>query len=159
MDFREIRIELKKMAKGDLFKLVVNQRISKCGIRDVLCPLLFNFKGLNFCVSELIGGSCQEEKVRKLQQIYLDHEKLKFSLPLKFNEESKEALEIPEKGVEFKVYYKNHITSSMILLGKIIERRRFERGNNLRDLLNKAVKDYSNRVKDSSSIFIIEDLF
>lgn len=155
MDFRKIRIELRKMTKSELFKLVVNQRISKCIIRDGFCPLLFKFKGLNFCVSELIGESCQDEKIKKLQQIYPKHEELKFLLPLKFKEGLKDGLEAWEKGVEFNVYYKNHFSSSIIFLGKIIERRKKERGNNLRDLLNKAIKNFSSCVKDTSSIFII----
>lgn len=158
MDFREIRIELKKMSKVDLFKLVVNQRISKCVIKDGFCPLLFKFKNINFCVSELMGQSCEDERVRKLEQRCPVQKELSFSLPLRFEKEFQDVLEFSERGVEFKVYYKNHLSSSMILIGKIVERRRRERGNNLRDLLNKAIREFSNCVKDSSSIFIVGNL-
>jgi hypothetical protein len=43
----------------------------------------------------------------------------------------------------------------MVFLGKIIERRRKERGNNFKDLLFKAKQDYSPRVKDPSAIFLL----
>jgi hypothetical protein len=43
----------------------------------------------------------------------------------------------------------------MVLLGKVTERRTKERGNNLKDLLNKAIMDYSDRAKDPSEIFLL----
>jgi hypothetical protein len=43
----------------------------------------------------------------------------------------------------------------MVFLGKIIERRRRERGNNLKDLLFKARQNYSTRVRDPSAIFLL----
>jgi hypothetical protein len=55
----------------------------------------------------------------------------------------------------FDVYYRDHPTDSMVFLGKIIERRRRERGNNLKDLLFKARQNYSTRVRDPSAIFLL----
>ena len=55
----------------------------------------------------------------------------------------------------FDVYYRDYSTDSMVFLGKIIERRRRERGNNLKDLLFKARQNYSTRVKDPSAIFLL----
>jgi ribosomal protein L13E len=43
----------------------------------------------------------------------------------------------------------------MVYLGTVVERRRRERENNLRDLLKKALKEYSDYVKDPSKIFLL----
>ncbi|MEW6375322.1 MAG: hypothetical protein AB1502_05965 [Thermodesulfobacteriota bacterium] len=61
----------------------------------------------------------------------------------------------PKKTVIFNIYYKDYSTQSMVFLGKIIERRRRERGKNSKDLLFKARKDYGDRVRDPSSIFLL----
>jgi hypothetical protein len=55
----------------------------------------------------------------------------------------------------FDVYYRNYPTDSMVFLGKIIERRNKDRGNNRKDLLYKARQDYSPRVKDPSAILLL----
>ena len=60
-----------------------------------------------------------------------------------------------KENIEFRVYCRDNVTRSMILLGKVIERRTKERGNNLKDLLVKAMKDYSNCVVDPSTIFLL----
>jgi hypothetical protein len=63
-------------------------------------------------------------------------------------------LQKEERNVVFRVYCRNYATRSMVLLGKVIERRTKERGNNLKDLLVRAVKDYSGCVEDPSMIFL-----
>jgi len=55
----------------------------------------------------------------------------------------------------FDVYYRDYPTDSMVFLGKIIERRNKERGNNFKDLLFKARQNYSTRVKDPSAILLL----
>jgi hypothetical protein len=60
-----------------------------------------------------------------------------------------------KRPIIFDVYYGNYPTDSMVFLGKIIERRRKERGNNRKDLLYKARQDYSPRVKDPSAILLL----
>jgi hypothetical protein len=55
----------------------------------------------------------------------------------------------------FDVYYRDYPTNSMVFLGKIIERRRKERGNNFKDLLFRARQNYSSRVKEPSAIFLL----
>jgi hypothetical protein len=65
------------------------------------------------------------------------------------------ALREEKRDVEFRVYYNDCITRSMIFLGKVIKRRTKERGNNLKDLLVEAVKDYSHCVADPSTIFFL----
>ena len=63
---------------------------------------------------------------------------------------------LPEKKAnEFRVYYRDPKTRSIVFFGKVMERRRKERGNNLKDLLNKAIKDFSDQVKDPSAIFLL----
>jgi len=60
-----------------------------------------------------------------------------------------------KRPIIFDVYYRNYSTDSMVFLGKIIERRRKERGNNFKDLLFKARQNYSTRVKDPYAIFLL----
>ena len=60
-----------------------------------------------------------------------------------------------KRPIIFDVYYGNYPTDSMVFLGKIIERRRKERGNNRKDLLYKARQDYSPRVKDPTAILLL----
>jgi hypothetical protein len=67
----------------------------------------------------------------------------------------KEDISFEKEAAEFRVYYRDHLTRSVILLGKVMERRRKERGNNLSDLLNKAIMDYSTIAKDPSAIFLL----
>ncbi len=59
-----------------------------------------------------------------------------------------------KEGVEFKVYYRDPHDGSTVFLGKVIERRRKERGHNLEDLLTKAKRQYSD-IRDPSKIFLL----
>ena len=78
-----------------------------------------------------------------------------FSLP--FPQKMERELLLPRReAVEFKVYYGDRLTSSIVFLGKIIERRRKERGDNLKGLLTKAIEQYSDHVKDPSKIFLMK---
>jgi len=89
------------------------------------------------------------------EQLYDENEKFNFSLP--FPEKMETELLLPrEKALEFKVYQRNHLTHSTVFLGKIIERRKKERGDNLKGLLSKAMEQYSDHVKDPSTIFLLE---
>jgi hypothetical protein len=87
-------------------------------------------------------------------QFYPDKENSNGSLTL-LQEIEAEVLSPEQKPVEFKVYYRDDPTRSMHYLGTVIERRRKERGNNLRDLLKKAVTEYSHIVQDPSKIFLL----
>ena len=66
-----------------------------------------------------------------------------------------ELLSSGKKPVEFKVYHRDDLTRSMVYLGTVIERRRKERGSNLKDLLKKAIKEYSDYVENPSKIFLL----
>lgn len=126
MDILEGRSELKRMSRGSLFTLGANQRISNCLIGARACGFSLHHQGIHFCVSELMGKGCEVELLLS-----------------------------GKKDVEFKVYHRDHLTRSTVFLGKIIERRRKERGDNLKDPLSKAIKQYSDYVEDPSTIFLL----
>lgn len=152
MDIFRIKSELQRMDRKELFKLLINQKISNCLIGGTTCGFYLPYKEFSFCVSEILGQSCQLEKLRKLEEVYQGPEKINFSLPF-INEMEPE---LPEKKtVEFKVCYKDGFSRQVIFLGKVIERRKKERGNNLKDLLNKAIRNFSDQVKSPSAIFLL----
>ncbi len=94
------------------------------------------------------------EKSAKFEEAYQGQDET--SRPLPLTNRAGDPLSPGKKAVEFKVYCRDPITKSMIFLGNILERRARERGNNLRDLLVKAIKDYSNCIGGTSTIFLIE---
>ena len=57
--------------------------------------------------------------------------------------------------VIFNIYYRESPSKSIRFLGKVIERRLKERGNNFEDLLAKVRRDYSYRVIDPNGIFLL----
>lgn len=57
--------------------------------------------------------------------------------------------------VVFNIYYREPPSKSIRFLGKVIERRLKERGNNFEDLLAKVRRDYSYRVIDPNGIFLL----
>jgi len=154
MDILEGRSELKRMSRGSLFTLGANQRISNCLIGARACGFSLHHQGIHFCVSELMGKGCEVERLEQLEQFYREKEKINFSLPFLQKMET-ELLLSGKKDVEFKVYHRDHLTRSTVFLGKIIERRRKERGDNPKDLLSKAIKQYSDYVEDPSTIFLL----
>lgn len=154
MDIHRTRYELQRMNRGFLFKLTMDQRLSKCLVGGVACGLTLQYKGIRFCVSELLGEGCLVERSGQGDWSRPDEEKI--NCPLSFLKEMEAEISSSEKGrVEFKVYYKDEPNRSMAYLGTVIERRRKERGNNLRDLLKKAIIEYSNVVQDPSKIFLM----
>ena len=154
MDIYEIKSELRRMNKGNLFTLVANQRISTCLIGGRACGLSLHYKGFNFCISEILEQSCQIERSEKLENRYEDIKEINCPLPL-IQRPGTGPLTTEKRNLEFRVYYRDPLTRSMVLLGKVIERRTKERGNNLTDLLVKAVKEYSNCAADPSTLFLL----
>jgi hypothetical protein len=154
MDILNTRSELQRMNRGNLFKLTMDQRLSKCLVGGITCGLTLQYKGIRFCLSELLGKGCLVEKAGQWDQFGSDKEKINSSLTL-LREMEAEVLSPGKRPVEFKVYYRDDPTRSMVYLGTVIERRRKERGNNLRDLLKKAVKEYSDDGRDPSKIFLL----
>ena len=155
MDILKARYELRRMSKGDLFKLALHSRMSYCLIGGRPCGFLLQYEGSNFCVSEILGKRCQVERLMQSEELYDEREKVNFSLP--FPQKMERELLLPrKKAVEFKVYHGDRLTRSAVFLGKIIERRRKERGDNLKGLLSKAIEQYSDHVKDPSTIFLLE---
>jgi hypothetical protein len=155
MDIRKARYELRRMSTGDVFKLALNWRISYCLIGGRPCGFLLQYKESIFCVSEILGKGCQVERLMQSEQLYDEREKVTFPLP--FPQKLETELLLPRKNaVGFKVYNRDQSTRSTVFLGKIIERRRKERGDNLKGLLSKAIEQYSDHVKDPSTIFLLE---
>jgi hypothetical protein len=154
MNVYEVRSELRRMNKGDLFKLVSNQRILRCLIGGGACGFLFRHRGFNFCILEIFGQSCQVERSEKSEDRYGDLGEIIYPLPL-MQRPGTVPLGKEKRNVQFRVYCRDNVTRSMSLLGKVIERRTKERGKNLKDLLVKAVKDYSNCIADPSAIFLL----
>jgi len=62
---------------------------------------------------------------------------------------------LEKRTVLFNVCCKDYSTGSPVVLGKVIERRMRERGDNFHDLLYKARKDFSDRVEDPVDIFLL----
>ena len=60
-----------------------------------------------------------------------------------------------KRTVLFRVCCKDCSTDSTIVIGKVMERRIRERGDNFRDLLYKARKDFGDRVEDPTDIFLL----
>lgn len=154
MDIFETKGELQRLSRGDLFKLVMDQRLSKCLVGGMTCGFYLQYKGTRFCLSELLGKGCLIERLGQWDQFYSDKGNNNDSLTFLRRIEA-EVFSSGKKPVEFKVYYRNDSTRSMDYLGTVIERRRKERGNNLRDLLKKAVAEYSHVVQDPSKIFLL----
>ena len=59
----KLKAELRKMTKGDLLRMVLSQKERKCVLGGV-CPFLFEYRRILFCVSEILGQGCQVERQR-----------------------------------------------------------------------------------------------
>lgn len=94
------------------------------------------------------------QEMEKLEDSPEHSQEISYPLPLA-ERQGMGRLQKEKKNVVFRVYCKDYLTRSMILLGKIVERRAKERGNNLKDLLVRAVKDYSDCVGNPSTIFLL----
>jgi len=154
MDVYKSKNELRKMSRGDLFKAVLTQRMSNCIIGARACGFHLQYEGSNFCVSEILREGCQVERLEQSEHFYNEEQEVNFSLPFPHKIEAEVLL--PAKNVlQFKVYHIEYLTRSAVFLGKIIERRSKERGNNLKGLLSQAMKQYSDQVEDPSTIFLL----
>jgi hypothetical protein len=151
MDVLKARNELRRMRTGDLFRLATNQKISRCLVGGRACGFHFKYKGFHFCVSEILQQGCAREKA---EEKFTKPEELLSLLP-STNLPLNGLPLLRKRGTEFKVYCRDEVTRSMILLGRIVERRMKERENNLRDLLIRATKDFSHCVPDPSLIFLL----
>ncbi len=59
----KLKAELRKMTKGDLLRMVLNQTERKCLLGGV-CPFLLEYRCILFCVSEILGQGCPMERLR-----------------------------------------------------------------------------------------------
>jgi len=142
------------MGINKLLKMATNQKIQKCIIINNTCRFHFRYRNFNFCVSEIIGESCEIERLDKLEEIFQRDDGPVFLHPLLQGLEVGPVF-IEKKTSEFKVYWRNRITRSVTFLGRVTERRKKERRNNFTDLLKRAIKDFSDQVKDPSGIFLL----
>jgi hypothetical protein len=60
-DILKFKAELRKLGRVTLLKMAFGQREKHCVLRG-LCPFYVDYKGYGFCVSEILGEGCQEEK-------------------------------------------------------------------------------------------------
>jgi hypothetical protein len=154
MDFLEFKHELQKMPTGNLFNMAMDQKLSRCLVGGRFCGYSLLYKGIRFCVSELLGKGCLLERLGQWEKFFPEKETPNSHLALLPRFETDPSSPGKNFG-EFKVYYRDDLTHSMVYLGTVIERRRKERGNNLGDLLKKAATVYSNDIPDSSKIFLL----
>jgi len=154
MDILEAKRELQKMPAGNLLKMAMNQKLSRCLVGGKSCGYSLLFRGIRFCVSELLGKGCLPERVDEWERFFPEKEVLCGpNIPL-LRLKASSSWQGNNFG-EFRVYYRNHLTRCMVYLGTVTERRKKERGNNLGDLLKKAKAEYSKDVPDPSRIFLL----
>jgi len=67
MNIDKMRAELRRSGVCSLLRMAINQKEAQC-ILVGLCPYYFKYQGVGFCISELLGHSCQVEKLRKLEE-------------------------------------------------------------------------------------------
>jgi hypothetical protein len=154
MDILEAKRELQKMPTGNLFKIAMDQKLSKCLVGGRTCGYSLLYKGIRFCVTEILGKGCLLERLGEWEKFFPEKETLNGPHALLPRLEAVPSSPGKNSG-EFKVYYRDGLTRRMVYLGTVIERRRKERGNNLGDLLKKAAMEYSNHVPDPSKIFLL----
>lgn len=154
MDILEAKRELQKMRTGNLFQMAMDQKLSRCLIGGRMCGCSLLYKGIRFCVSELLGKGCLLERLGEWERFFPEKENPNGPHPLLLRLKTGPSSS-GRNFAEFKVYYRDGVTRHMVYLGTVIERRRKERGNNLGDLLKKATMEYSDHVPDPSKIFLL----
>jgi hypothetical protein len=74
VDILEAKCELKKMRGIDLFRMVMDQKLSKCLIGGMTCGYSLLYKGIRFCVSEIMGEGCFVERLGHWEKFYPEKE-------------------------------------------------------------------------------------
>ncbi len=67
MNFHSVRMEVRRLGKKTLFNMLMDRKESRC-LLNGLCSFYFEYKGYTFCVSEVLGGGCESQKLKKLEQ-------------------------------------------------------------------------------------------
>jgi len=154
MDILEAKCELQKMRARNLFEMAMEEKLSRCLVGGRTCGHSLLYRGIRFCVSELLGKGCLLERLGEWERFFPEKDMGNSSRALLPKLEKVLSSSGKNYG-EFKVYYRDDLTRCMVYLGTVIERRKKERGNNLGDLLKKAAMEYSNHVPDSSKVFLL----
>ena len=82
VEFYEARNKLRRMGEADLFELASKQGISRCVIGSGACGLYFRYEGFGFCVSEILGQSCQVQRSKTLENCHKDLKEIDSPPPL-----------------------------------------------------------------------------
>lgn len=64
-DILKFRSELKQLKRVSLLRLAFSQKEGDCALSGP-CPFYLIYRGYGFCVSELLGESCQAEKLGEI---------------------------------------------------------------------------------------------
>lgn len=67
MNIHEMRAELRKLGARSLLRMAMNQKEAQCVLLG-FCPFYIKYRDVGFCISELLGHSCQVERLRKLEE-------------------------------------------------------------------------------------------
>jgi len=63
----KLKAKLRRMTKGVLLRIVLSQKERKC-LLGGFCPFLFHYRGILFCLSEVLRQGCQVER-QKLDSV------------------------------------------------------------------------------------------
>ncbi len=64
-DILKFKSELKQLKRRSLLNLTFNQKEGDYVLSGP-CPFYLSYRGYGFCVSELLGESCQAEKLKEV---------------------------------------------------------------------------------------------
>ena len=100
----KLKEELRKMRKGDLLRMVSNQKERKCLLGGV-CPFLLKYQRILFCVSEILEQGCQIERQRldSVQEAQSESESSQKSVKLPIADSAMLAVKLVKNGA-LKVY-------------------------------------------------------
>jgi|GEM_PF-489060 hypothetical protein len=78
MNFHLVRLELRRIGRKNLFKMLMSQKESTC-VLSGLCSFHFDYKGYTFCLSEILGEGCESERLKKLEKEACEREEARAS--------------------------------------------------------------------------------
>src|SRR5512139_1820417 len=76
MDILEAKRELQKMRARNLFKMAMDQKLSRCLVGGGTCGHSLLYRGIRFCVSELLGKGCLLERLGEWERFFPEQDSL-----------------------------------------------------------------------------------
>ncbi len=76
MDILEAKHELQKIRARNLFKMAMDQKLSRCLVGGRTCGYSLLYKGIRFCVSELLGKGCLLERLGEWERFFPEKDTL-----------------------------------------------------------------------------------